>query len=358
MENIKQGDRISEYLAPNLKTVLFDELSDAYLEKAGIKDILQEVPVPVLRSDGGAITVLTIAKNMAFVIGCDPQFQYKDNYVKYILRNFDERFADGLLAEGVQAADEKKYEYACIMFRGAMQINPENANVYYCYGRACKDFYEQCDDETIIARFKAEALEAFEVATIKNPEFADPYYYLGYGYVNMGLYIKAKITWEEYVKLTKDTEDNDVKEAREEVEGRLLQLQEPVKIEEGYNLILTEKYQEGVSILQPYTEGRFKTWWPLWYYLGMAYSGMGDNDKAKEHFLEVLKLSPSNEDTMEKLVEIYTASGETDKVEKYSKKLEVVKANREADRKLVNEQGDMAGTPDILFDQKISEKLS
>ena len=332
MENIKQGDRISEYLAPNLKTVLFDELSDAYLEKAGIKDILQEVPVPVLRSDGGAITVLTIAKNMAFVIGCDPQFQYKDNYVKYILRNFDERFADGLLAEGVQAADEKKYEYACIMFRGAMQINPENANVYYCYGRACKDFYEQCDDETIIARFKAEALEAFEVATIKNPEFADPYYYLGYGYVNMGLYIKAKITWEEYVKLTKDTEDDDVKEAREEVEGRLLQLQEPVKIEEGYNLILTGKYEDGIDILNNYRDGSYKDWWPLWYYLGRAYKELGENEEAINCYKEVLKLSPSNEDTMEDLIKIYESLGDEEMVAKYRKKMGVVAGNRELDR--------------------------
>ena len=384
---IKEKDRIGKYLIPHLQDYIFDELSDAYLEKAGVKDILGGVPVPVNRNElQGGITVLNIALSMAFVIGCDPSFEHRDNYVQYILRNFDKRFADGLIAQGVEGADKKDFDYACIKFRAAMLIDPDNAGAYYCYGRACKDAYEIGEEEEFIGRFKAEALEAFEVATLKDPEFADAYYYLGYAYLNMGLYVKAKLTWEKYVELldkkvltqaesgemtsgmisgtaekvlaANDSELNEIKELREEITGRLAQLEEPVKIEEGYNLILTEKYEEGIRALLPYTEGKFKTWWPLWYYLGMAYSGMGDNDKAKESFLEVLKLSPSNEDTMEKLVEIYKAAGDEGKVEKYSKKLELVRLNREEDKKLVEEKGDPAGTPDVMFDCKISEKLS
>ena len=60
---------------------------------------------------------------MAFVIGCDPSFKYKDNYIAYILRTFDKRFAEGLIADGVEHAAGKDYEYACIQFRAAMQID-------------------------------------------------------------------------------------------------------------------------------------------------------------------------------------------------------------------------------------------
>ena len=38
---------------------------------------------------------------------------------------------------------------------------------------------------------------------------------------------------------------------------RLAQLAEPVKIEEGYNMILTGKFEEGIKALKPYTDGKF-----------------------------------------------------------------------------------------------------
>ena len=55
-----------------------------------------------------------------------------------------------------------------------------------------------------MGRFKAESLEAFEIATIKNPQLAEAFYFLGYSYVNLGLYIKAKLTWDEFMKLSTD----------------------------------------------------------------------------------------------------------------------------------------------------------
>lgn len=156
---------------------IFDELSENYLKRAGMTDILSDVPIPLRKTELSNITTLTIARNMAFVIGVDPAFQYRDNYIAYILRAFDKRFAEGLIADGVEWASKNDFDYACIQFRAAMQIDPENANAYYCYGRACKDAYELGEEEEFVGRFKAEALEAFEIATIKNPQLAEAYYF-------------------------------------------------------------------------------------------------------------------------------------------------------------------------------------
>ena len=80
-------DRIGEYLVPYLDDFLFDELSENYLKKAGIADILSGVPVPTRKSElSGGLSTLTIAKNMAYVIGCDINFKHRDNYVAYIVR--------------------------------------------------------------------------------------------------------------------------------------------------------------------------------------------------------------------------------------------------------------------------------
>lgn len=361
--NLEEKDRIGRYLVPHLDEIIFDELSDAYLAKAGIADILTDVPVPLRKNELGGISTLTIAKCMAFVIGCDPEFKYKENYVSYIVRTFGEKFADALVAEGVEAADAKNdYDYACIMFRAAMQINPENAGAYYCYGRACKDAYETAaadlgvseDAEEFVGRFKAEALEAFEVATLKDPTLAEAYYFLGYAYVNMGLYVKSKLTWEEYMKLTEEAASIDetdekmqdesfaerikeLRQIRKEIAARLESLEKPVEIEKGYNLVISGRYEEGIAALSEYKESEFASWWPLWFYLGTAYAELGENEEAVSCFTEVLKYSPSHLETMEELVKLYEKLGDEEKAKKYADKAEIVKGNMEKDRQLAEE---------------------
>ena len=324
--NLQEKDRISQYLTPHLSEMIFDELSDGYLEKAGIADIMTDVPVPIRKSELGSISTLAIARNMAFVIGCDPTFRYKENYIAYILRAFDKRFAEGLVSDGVEHAAGKDYEYACIQFRAAMQIDPDNANAYYCYGRACKDTYETGEEEEFVGRFKAESLEAFEIATLKNPRLAEAFYFLGYGYVNLGLYIKAKLTWEEFMKLSVD------EDLKKEIAQRLEQLEQPVEIEKGYNMVLAGKYEEGIEALSVYTEGSYADWWPLWYYLGAAYAALQSDEEAVASFLQVLRYSPSNAEAMEELVKLYEKLGDKEMAAKYRTKLEIVRENVKKDR--------------------------
>ena len=383
--DLNRTDRIGELLTGYLKDFVFDELSEEYLKKAGVYDILKDVPVPIRRTEMTGITVLKIALNMAFVIGCDPNFKYRDNYVKYILKNFDKRFSDGLLAQGMDRAEKSSFEEAVIDFRAAILVDPDNAKAYYCYGRGLKDCYEKLlndeqdmtsgvsyskETEDMVGRYKAESLEAFEVATLKDPDLAEAYYYLGYAYLNMGLYLKAKLTWETYVKLGNETDFDkltdkarkSLEESLKEISQRLEQLEQPVKIEEGYNMILSGKFEDGIKVLRPYTESDFKNWWPLWFYLGTAYKELAaqsrdellkaepEADAAKDdvvvaaseeavkNFLEVLKLSPSNRDAMEELVKLYRFLGNDEKVNKYETKLKIVEENAEADRELIRHQ--------------------
>ena len=387
--NMTKTDRIGELLQEHLSEMVFDELSYDYLKRAEVYDILKDIPVPIRKTEMTGLSVLKIAMNMAFVFGCDPDFKYKDNYIKYILKNFDKNFANGMIAQGVDIAQEEKYDEACIWFRAAIQIDPDNANAYYCYGRSLKDCYEkiaqaeetselvQSDPgvvEDIIGRYKAESIEAFEVATVKNPDLTEAYYFLGYAYLNMGLYVKTKLIWEKYLELAeKDSRshltgeaDKALENAMKDVRERMKQLEEPVKIEEGYNLILTGKFDEGIKILKPYTEesseGRFRNWWPLWFYLGTAYRELAKSsekelleaepdavakddevvraayEEALKYYLQVLKLSPSNKEAMEEVVEIYKFLGDEEKVDKYTKKIAIVTENAEADREAMRDR--------------------
>ena len=335
MNLIGREDRIGEYLLPHVKDYVFDELSRDYLKQNDLLDILAGIPIPINVKNMTKLNSVEIAINMAFVMGVNPNFEHNPRYVKYIERKLDplfmehyERpFKEYIISEGISAAEKKDFDAACIYFRAALVIDPENTDALYCYARACKDSYELGEEEDFVARYKAESIEAFEYLTLEKPDFADGYYYLGYGYLNLGLYIKAKLTFDEFVKLSDD------EELKKEINERLATLDDPIEIEKGYNMIATGKFDEGYEKLMQYAQGPYENWWPLWYYLGIAAKELGKVDEAVEDFKKVLKLSPSNIETMRELVSIYRKLGDDEMTEKYESKIAIIEGNIAEDAK-------------------------
>lgn len=327
-------DRISKYLIEANKGIIFDELKEDYLKKAGVYDILNEVPVPLIFDEEGMST-LTIAFGMARVVGGDNNFVYAKQYFEYIKRILGDVAVRVLVSEGVKYATDGLFEIATMFFRTALLLEPKSLDALYLYGRACKDAYEAGSekekDEEYVGMFKAESLEVFEILTMLHPNFAMGYYFLGYGYLNLGLYTKAKLSWDSFMKLIDDDENatpeavKDRDDLKNEIQGRLNSLDEPVKIEHGCNLIMGGYYQQGRDILEGYKEGRYDKWWPLWYYLGVARSAMMDVEGAIEAYKKVLVLSPSNIEVMKEFADVYEAIGDKVNRDKYLNKIELIK---------------------------------
>lgn len=308
--------------------MLFDELSEDYLTQAGVKDIIGGVPVPVNPGEDGELSTLSIALNMARVIGGDSNYPYAEQYIKYIKHIAGDDATKMLISEGAKAADAGQVEIACMYFRAALAIDQKSLTALYLYGRACKEAYEQEDiDEERLGNFKAESMEAFELLTMLHPEFDMGYYFLGYAYLNLGLYTKAQITWETFKKLHAEQD-----ELITEVEERLTQLTDAVAIEQACNKIMSGDYLGGKNILEKYMEGSYSQWWPLWYYLGVAESALGDSKTAIERYKQALVYSPSNIEIMKELIELYVALGDKENFEKYTSKIKIIMSNIEAEQ--------------------------
>ena len=144
-EEIK--DRIGKFLLPRLEDYIFDELSEDYQKRAGLGNTLKGVPVPIKKTEIRELSNVKIARNMAFVMGSDVNFRYRDNYIEYIMKTFGEDFIKALIAEGVQVAAREDYEEACILFRAVLQMDEGSTDGLYCYGRACLDAYKDSEDE-------------------------------------------------------------------------------------------------------------------------------------------------------------------------------------------------------------------
>ena len=319
--------------------MMFAELSSDYLGRIGAAEILSGTPVPVRTaaggSDGGTTDAREIVFDMARVVGGDPFFVYAEKYLDFIKHAAGDQAEPMLVAEGARSADKGDFEDACMLLRAALRIEPKSKAALYLYGRVCKECQaEAVEDEERAAKFKAEALESFEILTIMHPEFAMGYYFLGYEYLNLGLYLKAKLTWQDFLKYssgseleTHDMDDNMLAGLREEIEGRLEELEEPVRIEDGCNKIMSGDYQGGKAILEAFCESEYREWWPLWHYLGTAEVALGHRERAEECFKEVLRLSPSNTEAMEELAAIYALSGDEERAAKYRNKIQIVRRN-------------------------------
>ena len=321
----ERPDRVGKYLKKYTKNFVFAEFSDAYIKRTGL-DFMKGVPVPLRKQDlesfqgGEGIKMPLLTENIAWIMGIDPKFEYVDQYVK-LLSSFSERkIVNALVKEGRDFAELKDYDNAAIHFRAALCILPTNIHAMYSYARVCRELYRSSNNEEYIGRFKAESIEYFELLVEFYPRYNQSYYYLGYAYLNMGLYIKAKLTWEQFIKKNSNLKD------RKEIMDRLKQLQEPVKIEEGCNAVLSGRYELGIDVLEPFMNTKFKDWWPMSYYLGVAYLRTGNRKSAVTSFKRVLDLNPSHVESMDELADIFAESKDKENESKYRKKAELIRS--------------------------------
>ena len=326
-------DRIGRYFKKYLKNFVFDEFSPSYLQRVGKVKFMAGVPIPLRKEDleafcgGEGLKVLHIAENMAWIMGIDPEFKYVPQYVEYMNASFNYKILEGLIKLGRDAAEERDLDRATIYFRAALILKPDYIHAMHSYARACMEQYMNSDDVEFIGRFKAEAHEYYELLTEVHPRLADAYYFLGYSYLNMGLYQKAAFTWQEFLRKSKNGKD------KKEIRQRLEQLKQPIEIEKGCNAVMSGRWSEGMQILEPYLDTNFKSWWPLSYYLGVAYSKMGKTNTAFSNFKRALSINPSHVESMLELADLYKLSKDKENERKYRKKAELILGKQESGKK-------------------------
>lgn len=321
-------DRVGRYLKKYTKQFVFDEFSKAYLDSAPGLDFMKKVPIPLRKEDldqfkgGAGLKINHLAENMAWIMGIDPKFRYADHYTQFMRHFFRDKVIEGLIKEGRDEAERGELDQATIHFRAALILKPDNLDAMYSYARVCREQYMKGQDETLIAQYKAESTEYFEMITIVHPKFAHAYYYLGYAYLNLGLYQKAYLTWEQFVAKSHHPKD------KKEVKERMKQIEQPIQIEKGYNEVLAGRWQAGIDILEPFLDTNFKTWWPLSYYIGVAYARIGRNSDAVASFKRTLGYNGSHIESMLELAEIYAKSNDKENESKYRKKAELVRESQ------------------------------
>lgn len=322
------NNRLDKYFREHLDQFVFLELMPEYVRRERL-DFMRNVPMPVRREhlkelagkDG--IKFQYFIEGMAYVIGADSEFPYRSqyaNFMKYLNRDI----VKNLVSLGIHQAKENDLESAAIILRAALRMDGEDPDALYNYMLVCRNLYSEGDDAEYIADFKTEVFESLLKLREVKPEFPMTYYFLGFAYVNAGKYGDAQREWKHFISLSVPGDEYT------EIKKRLSELEIPVRVEQGYMDVINGRWEQGLAVLEAYKDDELmKDWWPMSYYLGVGYSRTGRYEEAAEVLKKALHENPSGAEIMAELVIVCNALGDEVNAEKYKKKMEVVRRNRE-----------------------------
>ena len=243
---------------------------------------------------------MSIADAMIYIIGIDPEFKYNDEYKKFLAAlekkvNFDTRAYAGYMSRKYFEIGE--CTDSLIYIKALITLYPDDIEGLYNYAIVCQEVatsYQKDGDAKGMNAFLMEAGENLEKIINMDENFALAYYHLGYHYYNQSQYIKAKVIWEEAIKLGID------EDTAAEIQENIGKMDYKVQYEEGYTLVFQGKCEEGLEKLLPLEE-EYGDWWNLLFIIAIAYKNMGELDKAMHYLEKILIIKPNQVDTLVEL---------------------------------------------------------
>ncbi len=322
------NNRLDKHLMKYLDDYVFLELMPEYVKRERL-DFMRGVPMPVKKDMVGAlaknkgIEFKYFTMGMVNVIGMNPSFKYVSQYVNF-LNYVNKDIVPSMVMVGMEQAKMSELEPACITLRAALVMDPDNVDALYNYMLVCRNLYLESDDKQFVTDFKTEVFESLLKLKELAPDFAMTYYYLGFAYLNAGKYREAQGEWDRFLHISGPCSE------RLEIRDRLRDIEDPVKIEKGYNDVINGKWHEGLAVLEQYKDTDKMEWWPLPYYLGVGYSRTERYNEAVDMLKQALKGNPSSAEIMAELVIAHNALGDEVNAEKYKKKIDILRKEIES----------------------------
>lgn len=299
-------DRLGDYFKQKTKNISFIEIKpDTYIDVNGYK-VTEEIPLPIVIDDlikevktnktAEEIKFASFINGIIYTLGVDPEFKYFEDY-KEILYKYDEKIEEYIMYMSLNNVNQDNLEIAMIYLRALYFINNDNVTGKYNYSLIVAEKAKQ-EFESNNLKLGKDFLDAstrlLEETVNDDPNFHLAYYKLGYHYKSRKEYKKSQLTWEKF--LTFGKEDELMNEVRECLDT----MKDDVIYEEGYTLVLEGYAEEGLEKLLS-IEKNYENWWNLLFVIGLGYRQLGEFDRAKEYFTEVLKIEADQVDALNEL---------------------------------------------------------
>jgi len=307
------------FLSLDIRELLKNKNIGVNKEAVELPILLEDLSEKLQKSDEEfVITTEILVKGIAYLLGVDPNFKYREEYI-HILENLSPDIVKALLVLGNNTFDQNEKIKGMIFLKGATTLNPNEPKALFNYALALLTIIEELrkeeDPESLKASrerkgiFEEEARKKLEKLIEIDPKHALAHYHLGFLYKRDSLFQKAEIIWKKAIEFGLE------EHLEEHVNTLLREIEDLVQYEKGYQNILQGELVSGLKELQELEE-RYPEWWNLYFFIGLAYRQQEEYAKAITYFQRVLEIE-------DRIAEPYAEIGISfAAMEKYQKAIE------------------------------------
>lgn len=276
------------------------------------------------KEENSIITIGGIIRGIIYLIGIDSTFKYNEEYVEflYIANPQIEKY---ILKEGIQALEKEDLLNALIFFKCLVFLNPNDTKILLNYALTLIEYRDKAllNKKKTFKLFTEEVMDKLEILLNIDSQQPLAYYYLGFIYKDKRQYKKAKVHWEKALSFNLE------ESIKDQLNGLLLEIEDMVQYERGYEAILSGRPQEGLLLLEE-LEKKHVSWWNLKFFIGLAYRKLGVFHQAIQYFNKVLAIKENQIDTLAELGICYAGLGELQKaIKTFHQAIEVEENNNE-----------------------------
>ena len=300
---------LDEFFKKKTDNLTFIELKEDSLVKLKGYTIKANLPLPLLSDvliegikEGDfeeGINLMDILQGMIYTLGSDRDFPYNHQYIK-ILQASDKKALEYIFYKALKDLEAGSLEDACIIFRGLLEVEPENLGILFNYGLAlesiAKKFMEDGKEEA--DSFLEYSTRVFESILEKEKNYALSHYKLGYHYMYYGHFLKASLSWKKFLTLSND--EVLVQEVRNEIE----KIEDDAIYETGITYLIYKDYDKALDSFLKLIPKHEESW-NINFSIGQAYMGLEEYDKAIGYINKAIELNDDNPDLYNELGIIY-----------------------------------------------------
>lgn len=258
-------------------------------------DLLEEIHKGTVEEE---IDMTLVIQGMVYVLGTDKDFKYSQEYIDF-LKKYSDHVEEYILYEGLKLYQSGNILDAGILFRGLLELNKDNHKARFNYALAIEEIArKKLEEEKDVDDFILEAMNELEYIVQKDEDFSLAHYKLGYYYRYFQQYIKAKLSWEKFLKM--DSDDSVKQEIREQVDI----IEDEVNYETGFTYFSYNEFGKALDAFLKLFPSQ-KDNWNINYLVALCYKGMEEYDLAIEYLDYAIGLNDEEADLYNELGVVY-----------------------------------------------------
>ena len=311
------------FLSLDIRELLTDKNMGLNKEALELPILLEDLSEKLQKSDEEfMITTEILVKGIAYLLGVDPNFRYREEYIR-ILKNLSPDIVKALLVLGNNTFDQNEKIKGMIFLKGATTLSLNEPKALFNYALALltiiEDLRRDENPESLkISRerksiFEKEARNKLEILIEIEPDHALAHYHLGFLYKRDSLFQKSEIIWKKAIEFGLE------EHLEEHVSTLLREIEDLVKYEKGYQKVLQGEGLSGLKELLELEE-RYPEWWNLHFFIGLAYRQQEEYAKAITYFQRVIELEEQIADPYAEIAISFAAMGKYQKAIEYFEK--------------------------------------